>query len=135
MFKKVMLLVVPFGILSATTAMADDDIFSELESMDAGAIVELDTVDFGGDFEIDEVSLEADDLQSLIDGTDDLVEELCGYFRGRRFGYRYGGFRRWGGYRYRGFYRGFGRYYGSYRPIYRLCYRVCRPVYRSYWCY
>ncbi|QDT66756.1 DUF5320 domain-containing protein [Calycomorphotria hydatis] len=126
MLKKFLFVVIPFSLIGGA-AVADDDIFAELENFDAESIVELDTEDF--DLDIDELSAEAFDINELAVDGEELAEELCGFFRYRRYGWGRG---------YRGFgYRNYGcynRYYSCYRPCYNY-YRVCYPVYRSYWCW
>jgi len=115
MLKKILFVVLPFGLMGAV-ASADDGLFAELENVDAGAIVELDTVDL----DIDEVSFEAEDFDSLVENDEQLAEELCGWFGGYGYGFGYGCYN---------YCRPFVSYYSCYRPIYRSCYF---PIYRHY---
>ena len=121
MFKNVTLVLVSMFVL-ASTAMADDDLLSELASS-KGANINDATV------EIEDISmdLDVDELAKNADGEEADAIEACF----RRFGYR-----SWGwGYGYRCF-RPYYSCYTYYRPYFcRPIYNYCAPIV-SYWgCY
>lgn len=119
MFKKVTLVLVSAFFL-ASTAMADEDLLSELASSKganiADATVEIEEI--GMDFDVDELATNADGVET------DAMEACF-----RRFGYR-----SWG-HSYNCF-RPYYSCYSYYRPYFcQPIYNYCAPIV-SYWgCY
>lgn len=118
MFKKV-LFVLASLVVATSTAVADDDLLTELANNKGADIVDSQAV-------VEDINLDLDmnELTENAQGEEDAVEACF-----RRFGYRSFG---WG-------YRSFRPYYSRYcAPAYSFCrpaFNYCRPAF-SYWgCY
>lgn len=114
MLKKVMIVLASL-VATTSTAMANDDLLSELASNQGVNIVDatIDIEDIGLDVDVDQLAENAD-------GEEEAVEACF-----RRFGYRSWG---WG-------YRTFRPYYGCYSHYYRPVYNYCRPAFQYWGCF
>ncbi|MCO8124717.1 hypothetical protein NHH03_23460 [Stieleria sp. TO1_6] len=138
MFKRILFAVAPVVMIFGTVT-ADDDLLTQLATMDSDSIVAVDPTDVALE---DEDDFGQSDVDALLGDDDQDQDAVAACFR--RIGYGYG--RGYSSYGYRSSYS-YGYGYNCYRPSYSYCYRPVSytyyqpvtyhvPVYSSYWaCY